>query len=251
MKALRLHGPKTLRLDDVEEPQIEPDEVLIRVEYAGVCGSDLHVYRGAMRNRVKYPAIPGHEFSGVVARVGSRVTWLSEGDRVVVNSVVPCGRCVTCAAGRPNICTNFKILGVDLPGAFAEYVKIRGDRVYRIPEGLSLREAALAEPFSVALHACRRANIEIGDTVVVIGQGPIGLCVTQAAKHYGAEKVIALEILGNRLELSKRVGADFAINPREVDPVKAVRELTNGIGADKVIEASGAPGGSRPSAGHA
>ncbi len=241
MKALRVHEPKVVKIDDVEEPQIRDDEVLIRVKYAGICGTDLHVYRGAMKDRVKYPAIPGHEFSGEVVKVGSGVSWLSEGDEVVANPLQPCGRCVACLAGKPNICVNFKILGVDVPGVFAEYVKVKGDKVYRIPKGLSLRDAALVEPFSVALHSCRKAGIEAGDVVVVVGQGPIGLCTTQVAKHYGAYKVIALDVVGRRLELAKKVGADDVINPLEVDAVKAVKELTEGIGADKVLETSGHP----------
>jgi len=241
MKALRVHGPKLVKLDEVDEPQIEPDEVLLRVKYAGICGTDLHVYRGAMKDRVKYPAIPGHEFSGVVVKVGSKVTWVSEGEEVVANPVVPCGRCVACLSGRPNVCVNFKILGVDIPGVFAEYVKVKGDKIYKIPKELSLRDAALVEPFSVAVHSCRKANIEAGDVVVIIGQGPIGLCTTQVAKHYGAYKVITVEVVRSRLELSKMLGADEVINPLEVDPVKVVKELTNGVGADKVIETSGAP----------
>ncbi len=241
MKALRLHEPKLLKVDEIDEPKINDDEVLIKVRYAGICGTDLHVYRGAMRDRVKYPAIPGHEFSGIIAKVGSKITWLSEGDEVVANPVVSCGRCVACVGGRPNVCVNFKILGVDIPGVFAEYVKVRGDKVYRIPKGLSLRNAALVEPFSVAVHSCRKAGIEPGDVVVVIGQGPIGLCVTQVAKHYGAYKVIALEVIENRLELARRLGADEVINPLRVDPVKAVKELTDGVGADRVIETSGHP----------
>lgn len=241
MKALRVHGPKLIRIDDVEEPRIESDEVLIKVKYAGICGTDLHVYRGAMKDRVKYPAIPGHEFSGVVVKVGSEVSWVSEGDEVVANPVHPCGRCVACLAGKPNICVNFKILGVDIPGVFAEYVKVRGDRIYKIPKGLSLRNAALVEPFSVAVHSCRKAGVEAGDVVVIVGQGPIGLCTTQVAKHYGAYKVIALEVVRSRLELARKVGADEVVNPLEVDVVKAIKELTDGLGADKVIETSGHP----------
>lgn len=239
IKALRLHEPKVLRVDDVDTPKIGDDEVLIRVKYAGICGTDLHVYRGAMRDRVKYPAILGHEFSGVVEEVGSKVTWLSRGDEVVANPVVPCGRCVACISGRPNVCVNFKIFGVDIPGVFAEYVKVRGDRVYKNPKGLSLRDAALVEPFSVAVHSCRKAGVEVGDAVVVIGQGPIGLCTTQVAKHYGAYKVIAVEVDKKRCELARKVGADEVVNPLEVDPVRAVKELTDGVGADKVIETSG------------
>jgi len=241
MKALRLHDAKVLRVDDVDEPKISDDEVLIRVRYAGICGTDLHAYKGALRDRVKYPAILGHEFSGVVARVGSKVTWVSEGDEVVANPVVPCGRCVACINGRPNVCVNFKILGVDIPGVFAEYVKVPGRNVHRIPKGISLRTAALVEPYTVAVHSCRRANIEAGDVVVIIGQGPIGLCTLQVAKHYGAYKVITLEVLESRLKLSKELGADAVINPAKTDPVKEVRELTEGLGADKVIETSGNP----------
>lgn len=241
MKALRIHQPRLVKVDDVEEPQIKDNEVLIKVKYAGICGTDLHVYRGAMKNRVKYPAIPGHEFSGIVVKVGSEINWLSEGDEVVANPVHPCGRCVACLAGRPNICVNFKILGVDMPGVFAEYVKVRGNNVYKIPKGLSLRNAALVEPFAVAVHSCRKAGIESGDTVLIIGQGPIGLCTTQVASHYGAYKVITTDVVESRLKLSKTVGADEVINPLKVDMVKAVEELTGGVGVDKVIETSGSP----------
>lgn len=241
LKALRVHGPKLIKIDDIEEPQIRDDEVLIKVEYGGICGTDLHVYRGAMGERVRYPAIPGHEFSGVVVKVGKDVSWVSEGEEVVANPVHPCGRCVACLAGKPNVCVNFKILGVDIPGVFAEFVKVRGDRIHKIPKGLSLRNAALVEPFAVAVHSCRKAGIEAGDTVVVVGQGPIGLCITQVAKHYGAYNVVALDVVENRLELARKLGADVTVNPREVDVVKAIKELTGGLGVDKVIEASGHP----------
>ncbi|MEM4519435.1 MAG: zinc-binding dehydrogenase [Sulfolobales archaeon] len=241
MKALRVHEPKLVKIDEVPEPQISDDEVLIKIKYAGICGTDLHVYRGAMKDRVKYPAIPGHEFSGVVVKVGKEVSWVGEGDEVVANPVHPCGRCVACSAGKPNICVNFKILGVDIPGVFAEYVKVKGDKVYKIPKGLSLRSAALVEPFSVAVHSCRKAGIEAGDTVVVIGQGPIGLCTTQVAKHYGAYNVIVVDVIKSRLALAKELGADEALNPLEVDVVKSIKEVTGGVGVDKVIETSGHP----------
>ena len=241
MIALRLHKPRSLRIDEVHKPRINSDEILVKVVYSGICGSDLHLYRGALRDRVKYPAILGHELSGVVAEVGERVTWLREGDKVVVNPVLSCGSCVACMAGRYNVCLNFKIMGVDMPGAFAEYVKANGVKAYRVPEGVSLREAALTEPFSVAMHACRRVGIEPGDVVAIIGQGPIGLCVTQVAKHYGAFSIIALDVLDERLETAKKLGADEIINPVKIDPVKVAKRLTSGVGVDKVIEASGSP----------
>jgi len=240
MKAAVLYAPYKILIKTVERPAIKNDEVLVKVEAAGICGSDLHAFRGK-HPFVKLPRILGHELSGEVAEVGKDVKEVNVGDRVVVEPVIPCGSCIACVMGRYNVCKSLKVSGAHVDGAFAEYLKAPSNRIYKIPDDLSFDDATLIEPYAVATHIVKRSGVRVGDTVAVLGAGPIGLCVLQVAKLAGAKTVVITDIVDYRLQLAKKLGADVTINSGKEDPVEIVKDATNGEGVDVAIEAVGVP----------
>ena len=238
VRALVLHGVRDIRLEDVPEPEVGEGEVLLRVGACGVCGTDLHFYRGEWR--VKTPLVPGHEFSGIVEKVDSGVDWVDVGAKVVAEPNITCGRCYYCRMEKRNFfCVNIKAIGVDVNGAFAEYVKVPAANIYRVPDRVSLEEAALIEPLACCVRGLYNVSIEPGDTVAVVGAGPVGLLMVQLARMWGASKVFALDLIDSRLALARQLGADVAVNPRKEDAVETIRSETDGIGVDVSIEAVG------------
>jgi len=201
-----LVAKKTFSLEEVPEPEPDEDQVLLRVAYCGVCGSDIHAYRGT-HPFMRFPIVLGHEFSGVVSSAGGKSRGFNKGDRVVVFPVISCGKCVNCLAGRPNICMKRKILGGQVSGAYAHFIAVDANMLIPIPEGLSLRKAALVEPVAVAIHAVRRAKINPGENVLVTGCGPIGFFVAQAAKLLAKPgKVLVLDRDDSRVEVARMNG---------------------------------------------
>lgn len=244
MKALLLTEYKKLELTDMPEPEIGPDEVLIRVKACGICGSDVHGFDGSTGRRIP-PLVMGHEASGVIAKTGSAVKHLREADRVTFDSMISCGKCSFCRRGNVNLCDNRQVLGVSCGdyrrhGAFAEYVSVPQHIVYPIPEGLSFEHAAMIEPVSVAVHAVEITPVRLGDTAVVVGTGMIGALTIQAARLAGCARIIAMDLEDHKLELAKQAGADEVINPGKTDPVQYVLDATGGRGADVAFEAVGA-----------
>jgi len=243
MKAVYLHGPGDLRLHEEPIPSIAaPDEALIQVAAVGICGSDCHYYQ---RGRigpfvVEEPLILGHECSGTVVEVGAEVKHLRPGDRVAIEPGIPCRRCRRCKEGRYNICENEVIFMGTPPwqGAFREYLTWPADFVYNLPEGVSLEDGAMVEPLAVGVHACRRGGIRPGQSAAVIGAGPIGLLAAQAAAAYGAHPVVITDVFPFRLELAGKMGA-APLDAQQEDVVERVRALTDGKGADVVIETAG------------
>lgn len=242
MKALIYEGPSVMNVRETEAPVPEEHEILIRVAYSGICGSELSGFLGKNSLR-KPPMIFGHEFSGTIAAMGSRAAaegrW-SVGDRVTANPLVTCGRCEKCLSGRQQLCGERKLLSAALPGSNAEYVKIPASFVFRVPDGLSLREAALTEPVACAVRAAELADAKPMHTVLIIGMGPIGLLTLQAVTQYGVRKIIAVDMNRDRLALAERLGASDVICPADTDPLEAVRGLTGGRGVDVAIDAVGA-----------
>jgi len=243
MKALLYTEPYTLQYTDVPDPEMGDDEVLIHVKACGICGSDVQGYTGKTGRRLP-PLIMGHEAAGVIAQTGKNVTDFAAGDRVCFDSTVYCNQCPACRQGLLNRCVKRQVLGVSVPefkrhGALAEFVAVPHWIVAQLPEGMSFVQAALLEPASIGTHAASRAPITDRDTVLVIGAGTIGLFVLQAAKLRGATKVIACDINDYRLDLAKQVGTDECINPHKIALTNAVREQTNGRGADVTFEAVG------------
>jgi len=238
VKVAMWHGGKDIRIEDAPKPRIKRGEALIRVRAVGICGSELHVYEGISKRRVP-PLVMGHEFSGEVAEVEDGGCGNPKGDRVAVEPIIRCGTCEQCARGRSNICSNMRLMGLHMTGAFAEYVAVPAEKCYKIPDNVSFEEGSTAEPLSVGLHAVNRASIGLGDAVVVLGAGVIGLMSVQAAKIAGAAKVLVTDLFDYRLKLARKLGADAVINVKEEDPVKVVMELTDGKGVDAILEAVG------------
>lgn len=243
MKAAVLYGPGDVRVEEVDEPEPMPGEVVVRVLATGICPTDLRKFTGA--RKIERPLILGHEVAGVVHEVGEGVQDIAKGDRVAVYPFLYCGQCHYCLRGRVNLCTRLGALGAAAelgqvyPGSFAEYIRIPSRNVYRVGGAVSMEEAALAEPLSACLNGNLSCGIGLGSTVAVIGAGPIGLMHILLARAAGASLVIASDLMEHRREKALEVGADFALNPLEVDVVKEVKRLTDGVGVDAVIVAVG------------
>ncbi len=243
MRALAKERPGPgLALVDRPEPQISADEVLLRVKRAGVCGTDLHIYRWDQwaRSRIRPPVILGHEFVGEVVDVGSSVQRVRAGHIVSAESHITCGVCEHCRASEAHVCHETTIIGVDRDGAFADFVVVPAANVVPVPDGIPLDCAAVFDPLGNAFHTVLSAEIP-GRTVAVIGCGPIGLFAVGIARAAGAAHVIAIEVLEHRLEMARQMGADLRLNPRRDDVESGVLEATRGYGADVVCEMSGHP----------
>ncbi|MFC0560901.1 2,3-butanediol dehydrogenase [Halalkalibacter alkalisediminis] len=250
MKAVLWHGKKDIRVENVQEPVVKQGEVKIKVAFCGICGSDLHEYLAGPIfvpveephpvSNGKAPIIMGHEFSGEVVEIGEGVTHVKVGDRVCVEPILNCGECPSCLKGHYNICEKLGFVGLSGGyGGFAEYSVLSSHMVHKIPDNMTLEQAALVEPTAVTVHAVRQSALKIGDTVAVIGAGPIGLLVVQSAKAAGATKVIVVEVSPERQDFAKKVGADVVINPLEVDAIEEIRSHTNGLGVDVSFEVAG------------
>jgi len=239
MLAAVLERRQTVVVKDVPEPKPRPGEVKIAVRAVGICGTDVHAWLGVMEYRVPYPRILGHEFGGEVVELGPGVDGVKVGDRVAVDLVTPCGKCVSCMEGHPNTCVNLNVVGIDSDGGMAEQTVVRAERVHKLPDNLPMKHSIMAELYAVAVHAMRRTKIEPGDVVVILGSGRLGLACLDVALGCGAKQIITTDIQDFRLDVARKFGADVTINASKDDPVAAVMEITGGFGADKVIECIG------------
>lgn len=239
MKAAILTSPGVVEVKDVAIPDIGPDDVLIEVAYAGICGSDLPRSQNDNGARM-YPLILGHEFSGIVKSIGSNVTQIQTGDKVAVAPLIPDPESFYTKSGKYGLSDNYNIIGTGSNGSFAEFVKVPEHHVVKMPESLDLETAAGVEPATISFHALTRSAIEVGDTVAVLGCGAIGQFAVQCAKVFGASKVVAVDIDDEKLELSKELGADYSINSLKEDLMQKTKKLTpHGLGFDVVIETAG------------
>jgi L-iditol 2-dehydrogenase len=239
MEALVLHGVGDLRLEAWPRPEAGPGEVLVRVGYCGVCGSDLP--RIFVKGTYSFPTICGHELAGVVEECGEGVDDLGHGDPVAVFPLIWCGSCAACERGSYAQCRDYDYLGSRSDGGFAEWVVAPRRNLLRVPRGVSLDEAAMTEPAAVALHALRRAGgCLAGESVAVFGAGPIGLLAAQWARVLGAAEVAVFDVVDEKVSLARRLGFAQAFDSRKQDPVETVGALTRGEGADLAIEAAGA-----------
>lgn len=243
MKAAVLYGVKDLRVAEIDKPELGPGQVLVRVESVGICGSDVHFYRDGRIGEVvaREPQVLGHEFAGVVEEVGPDVTTIGPGMRVAVEPSFSCGECEFCNAGRYNVCPNQIFCGMPPgPGALAEYIAVPARFCFPVPDSVSPLEAAMIEPLAVGVHAVELSGLRPGETVAVLGQGPIGILTMQVARTCGAGTIFATEIIPERIEAAKLHGADVAIDAGTTDPVEAILDATNGRGVDITFEAAGA-----------
>lgn len=238
MTAAVLHGPEDLRIEEVPVSRPGADEVLLKVDVCGICGTDVHILRGHFPVP-NLPLIPGHEFAGRVADVGSGVDQVGVGDFVTADINIGCDRCYYCRHQMRMFCPHLSQIGVHRDGAFAEYVKAPATAVYRLPDDMPPEQGAYVEPLACAVHGQERADIRAGSTVAIIGAGPMGLVHVQLSKLRGAAQIIVSEPNAARREKAEELGADVVLDPGAADAVEAVRDLTDGRGADCVIEAVG------------
>lgn len=244
MKALVYCGPRDIRYMDVETPEPKAGEVLVKVKAVSICGSDMSGYKGGSAMRVA-PLIMGHEFSGEIAKLGEGVEGLKVGDRVGVVTNLYCGYCADCKAGLSNVCDNRKIIGTTMMagsynGAMADYVVAPAAKIMLLPDNVSFNQCALAEPLSISLRATKHAGDLKGKTVAVFGAGPIGLLTIQCVKYFGAGRIIAIDLVDDRLEMAKKCGATDIINSND-DILGITRKMTDGVGVDVVFDAAGVP----------
>lgn len=249
MRAARYYGRRDVRIEEVDEQLLVPEGVRIDVDACGICGTDLSQYASGPTavpidephpvTGATAPVTLGHEFSGVVTEVGEAVERLVEGDRVVVNPIVPCRACGYCRRGDYRLCERFANVGLHgNGGGFAENAVVPASNVVRLPEGFPVGLGPLVEPLSVSMHAVRRSGMSAGDRVAVFGAGPIGLGVVQAARAAGAREVLVSEPRAARRELAGELGGDVLLDPEIEDPVERIRDAT-GVGVDVAFEVAG------------
>ena len=240
---------KTFYLTKLEEmeareapmPVMGPDDVIIRIQSVGVCGSDLHYYsKGSIGNFiVKFPFVLGHEAAGVITEVGENVKTLKPGDRVCMEPGIPCMKCEECLTGHYNLCKDVKFWATPpYDGVLSEYVAHPAAFTFKIPDNMSFTEGALVEPLAIGLHACNTGGVKLGQTVAIVGAGCIGLVTLLAAKAYGATQIIVGDVLDKRLDKARDLGA-IPVNTKETDLAQKVMELTSGRGADVCIDCAG------------
>lgn len=238
MKAAVVEKLRVLKIKNIPIPKINDDEVLIKVKVTGICGTDWSIFTGKY-SFDKLPLVPGHEFSGVIVKVGKNVQNLKIDDRVTADINMSCGTCFYCRRGQKLLCKNFTQLGIHTNGTFAEYVKVPWELVHKLPESLTFEEGAFIEPTSCVVHSAKAMQAEIGSTVAVIGCG-LGILHGALAKLRGAAPVIVIGDNEKRLNIAKEMGADYIINTNATkDVIAEVKKLTEDRGADYVVEAVG------------
>jgi len=240
MNAAVLEEYRRFKWKQVSQPEIADNEVLIKVAYAGICGSDQHIFKGEFHPRTKIPFIPGHEFAGVISATGPKVLKFHAGDHVAVDPIIWCGKCPACLRHHYPACSSLKLLGVDVNGGFAEYINVPEHMLYSVDKSIPIHHAALVEILSIGFHACSRANVKKDDTVVIWGAGKVGQSILQAVRTKTANTVIMIDLLDKRLNLAKSHYSDIiTINAGKENPVERVKEISGGKGVDIAFEAVG------------
>ena len=239
MKQAVMTAPRAIEFRQVERPAAQPGEVLIRIHRIGVCGSDIHVYHG-LHPYTSYPVVQGHEVSGVVAEIGAGVTGFAPGDAVIFMPQVSCGVCYPCRHGMYHICDSLKVMGFQTDGAAQEYFAVKAEMVLSLPESISLDQAAMIEPVSVAVHALRRGGELAGKKVLVLGAGTIGNLVGQSARAMGAAAVMVTDISEYKLEMARRVDLEYAIQTQSEGLGEAILRVFGPDKADLILECVGA-----------
>lgn len=238
MRAAVVEKANKLRLQDIEIPELQEGEALIKVRYTGICGTDVHVLHGKLPT-AKFPIVIGHEFVGEVVKVkGKGTDKFKPGDLVVAQPFYSCGQCEACARGKDNICKELSFMGTSRNGTFADYTKVLTRKMYKVPKQLDPELAALTEPIAVAIHDVRESGLRVADRVLVIGGGPIGLLIAIIARHGGASMVVISEVSKYRREVAKKLGF-ITIDPLKSDFDKTLKDMTDQNGFHVVFEASG------------
>ncbi len=240
MKAFQVNAPHDYRVAEVEKPTAGAGEVLVRVAFAGICGSDMHIIHGD-NAFVRFPRITGHEFAGVIDAVGKGVTNVAVGDRVCVDPVISCGTCYPCRINRPNVCSALEVIGVHRNGGFEEFVSVPASNVHKLAEHIGLDEAALVEPYTIAANVLDRMQPHPGDRLLILGAGVIGMTILQMARALGIEEIIVTDVINERLTAAKELGATHVLNSREQEVEKEVLALTQGEGVPLIADAACVP----------
>ncbi len=246
MKAVVLEGPNRFGPKMIDKPKIKADEILLKMERAAICGTDIRILEGKKTKDVRYPSVIGHEFCGTIDELGNEVEGYTAGEKVSIANVIPCGSCSSCLNGRENACMNRTAIGYQYDGGFAEYVRIpqsciAAGNVVKLPENVSFTAGALIEPLSCCIRGLKNAGTGFNDTVLVVGAGPIGLMHIQLSKIAGASKVIVSEPNEFRRSKAKILGADVIIDPAKQNLKELLMKETNGLGVDVIILAIGVP----------
>ncbi len=237
MKAGVVHAREDIRYEDIEKPKADPGKVVVKVKYTGICGSDIPRVNGDACHY--FPNVLGHEFSGVIDEIGEGVTTVKVGDRVAGIPLVPCMKCEDCQKGNYSLCKHYSFIGSREFGSFAEYVAVPEKNVVKFSDDVDFVKGAFFEPATVALHGLERTDYKGGGTVAILGGGTVGMMTMQWAKIFGAKKTVVFDIVEERLDLAKRLGADAGINTKEDGFMEKAKELTNGRGFDYVFETAG------------
>jgi L-iditol 2-dehydrogenase len=251
MKAVILHGPdnypNNYEVMEIDRPTIADDEILLHMRAAALCGTDKRIFTGAKTKGVRPDSVVGHEICGDIVEVGSRVVGYQKGERVAIANVIPCGHCPACLSGRENACMNRKAIGYEFNGGFEEYIRIphiciESGNVVKLPESVSYEAGALIEPLACCIRGLRNTGTTFGDTVLIIGAGPIGLMHLELSKAAGASKVIVSELDADKREKALKLGADRVVDSANEDLAKIISDETNGYGVDRIIMAIGVTG---------
>lgn len=240
MKAAVLKGIENLEMEDISRPTPSPQEILVKVKACSICGTDIRVYHHGHKH-MRFPRITGHELSGEIVEIGKRVEGHNLGEKVAIAPAIPCGRCYYCRRGIQSMCVNLTAIGYHYDGGFAEFMivpedAVRNGCVNTIPSELSFEEAALAEPLACAINGQQLSQIGLGNTVVVVGAGPLGCIHLQLAKAKGASRTILVELSRERIDFAKKFAfPDIVINPSSENAIQRIKEETKGRGADRII----------------
>lgn len=237
MKAGVVHAREDIRYEDIEKPKAEPGKVVVKVKYTGICGSDIPRVNGDACHY--FPNVLGHEFSGVIDEIGEGVTSVRPGDRVAGIPLVPCMKCEDCQKGNYSLCKHYSFIGSREFGSFAEYVAVPEKNVVKFSDDVDFVKGAFFEPATVALHGLERTDYKGGGTVAILGGGTVGMMTMQWAKIFGARKTVVFDIVDERLDLARRLGADAGINTLQEGFMEKAMELTGGRGYDYVFETAG------------
>lgn len=245
-KAAFMQGTDKMILKEIDIPEIQKDQVLVQLEYVGICGSDVHYYHsgrcGSYEVDLNEDFMLGHECAGTVVEIGEAVTSLKVGDRVALEPGITCGTCEFCKSGKYNLCPDVVFLATPpVQGCYEEYIAFPENMCFKLPDNVSTKEGALIEPLSVGFHAANQGKVQVGDTVVILGGGCIGLVTLLSCKAHGAGQIILADIVDARLEKAKELGATHVINSKEKDIKEEIAKLTDGRGVDIVFETAGSP----------
>ncbi len=240
MKACLLKEYGKIEVVEREIPVPDPNEVLVKVDYASICGSDQHLFKGDFHPRTNLPFIPGHEFAGHVEKTGNEIKNFSVGDHVAVDPIIWCGECAACKQEHYPACTSLKLLGIDMDGGFSEYIVVKEDMLYKVPSHVPLSHAALVEVLSIGFHANNRAATKQGDTMAIFGAGKVGQSILQAVKTRTSGLIFLIDVLDERLEMAKKAFSDVVtINAVKENPAEFIQKHTHGRGVDVAFEAVG------------